>query len=175
VSDHRVGSSTAQVPTSLPPLRSPLASMHAAFGSDVTIEGGAEIVRSYGDPERERAALFDTIGLADVTVMSKIDVRGDVDPALTSALGLNHSGVEHVVGEFGGGDLDQGDILLHLLLHLLRLAHHLLHVTGHLHLGLLQISNFANFAAEDFAKALHFGIRKRAGRDFVFVRGRFCQ
>ena len=86
VSDHRVGSSTAQVPTSLPPLRSPLASMHAAFGSDVTIEGGAEIVRSYGDPERERAALSDTIGLADVTVMSKIDVRGDVDPALSSAL-----------------------------------------------------------------------------------------
>jgi glycine cleavage system aminomethyltransferase T len=86
VTDHRVGSSTTQVPTSLPPLRSPLASMHAAFGSDVTIEGGAEIVRSYGDPERERAALFDTIGLADVTVMSKIDVRGDVDPALPSAL-----------------------------------------------------------------------------------------
>jgi glycine cleavage system aminomethyltransferase T len=86
VSDHQVGSSTAQVPTSLPPLRSPLASMHAAFGSDVAIEGGAEIVRSYGDPERERAALSDTIGLADVTVMSKIDIRGDVDPALTSAL-----------------------------------------------------------------------------------------
>ena len=51
MSDHRVASSTAQVPTSLPPLRSPLASIHAAFGSDVTIEGGAEIVRSYGDPD----------------------------------------------------------------------------------------------------------------------------
>ncbi len=85
MSDHRVGSSTAQVPTSLPPLRSPLASMHAAFGSDVTIEGGAEIVRSYGDPERERAALSDTIGLADITVMSKIDIRGEVSPALSSA------------------------------------------------------------------------------------------
>jgi len=86
VSDDRVGSSTAQVPTTLPPLRSPLASIHAAFGSDVTIEGGAEIVRSYGDPERERAALSDTVGLADITVMSKIDVRGDVDPALSPAL-----------------------------------------------------------------------------------------
>jgi glycine cleavage system aminomethyltransferase T len=86
VTDHRVGSSITQVPTSLPPLRSPLASIHAAFGSDVTIEGGAEIVRSYGDPERERAALSDTIGLADITVMSKIDIRGDVNPALSAAL-----------------------------------------------------------------------------------------
>ena len=86
MSDHRAASSTAQVPTSLPPLRSPLASIHAAFGSDVTIEGGAEIVRSYGDPDRERAALSDTIGLADITVMSKIDIRGDVNPALSSAL-----------------------------------------------------------------------------------------
>ncbi len=30
----------------------------------------------------------------------------------------------------GGFHLDQGDILLHLFLHLLRLAHHLLHVAG---------------------------------------------
>jgi glycine cleavage system aminomethyltransferase T len=85
VSDHRVASSIEEVPTSLPPLRSPLASIHAAFGSDVTIEDGAEVVRSYGDPDRERAALSDTIGLADVTVMSKIDIRGDLEPALASA------------------------------------------------------------------------------------------
>ena len=93
MTDHRVGSSTTQVPTSLPPLRSPLASMHAAFGSDVTIEGGAEIVRSYGDPDRERAALSDSIGLADVTVMSKIDVRGDVSAALSSALDDGVAGI----------------------------------------------------------------------------------
>jgi glycine cleavage system aminomethyltransferase T len=86
VSDHRVASSTAQVPTTLPPLRSPLASIHSAFGSDVAFEGGAEIVRSYGDPDRERAALSEGIGLADLTVMSKIDIRGDLDPALSSAL-----------------------------------------------------------------------------------------
>ncbi|MGZ6545825.1 MAG: hypothetical protein ACXVEI_10975 [Actinomycetota bacterium] len=93
MSDHRAGSSTTQAPTSLPPLRSPLASIHAAFGSDVTIEGGAEIVRSYGDADRERAALSDTIGLADITVLSKIDVRGDVDPALSGAL---HDGVARI-------------------------------------------------------------------------------
>jgi glycine cleavage system aminomethyltransferase T len=86
VSDHLAGSSTAQVPTFLPPLRSPLASIHAAFGSDVTIEGGAEVVRSYGDPDRERSAISGTIGLADITVLSKIDIRGDVNPALSSAL-----------------------------------------------------------------------------------------
>src|ERR1017187_6518808 len=30
----------------------------------------------------------------------------------------------------GGGDFDLCDLLLHLLLHLLRLAHHLLHIAG---------------------------------------------
>jgi glycine cleavage system aminomethyltransferase T len=97
VSDHRTASSTPQAPTSLPPLRSPLASMHAAFGSDVTIEGGAEVVRSYGDPDRERSALSGTIGLADITVLSKIDIRGDVDLALSSAL---EDGVAKIANEW---------------------------------------------------------------------------
>jgi len=97
VSDHRAGPSTAQAPTSLPPLRSPLASIHAAFGSDVTIEGGAEIARSYGDPDRERAVLSGSVGLADVTVMSKIDIRGEVNPALASVL---DDGVARIAGDW---------------------------------------------------------------------------
>ena len=83
MSDHGVTSSTAVAPPSRPPLRSPLASIHAGRGALVSIDGGAEAVRSYGDPERERAMIVDGIGVADITVRSKIDVRGDVDGGLS--------------------------------------------------------------------------------------------
>lgn len=83
MSDQGMASSTARTRMSLPTLRSPLASIHAGSGADVMIEGGAEAVRSYGDPERERASVAEGIGLADITVRAKIDVRGDVDRALS--------------------------------------------------------------------------------------------
>jgi glycine cleavage system aminomethyltransferase T len=51
------------------------------------IEGGAEVVRSYGDPDRERAAVAKDIGVADITVRAKIDVRGNVDPTLSAVPG----------------------------------------------------------------------------------------
>ena len=60
------------------PLRSPLAATHARRGAEIAVEGGAEFVRSYGDPEQELAMVRETVGLADVTVRAKIDVRGDV-------------------------------------------------------------------------------------------------
>ena len=71
-------------PTSLPVLRSPLTMIHASFGAEVLIEGGAEAVRSYGDPERERGAVAESIGLADITVRGKIDIHGDVDRVIAS-------------------------------------------------------------------------------------------
>jgi glycine cleavage system aminomethyltransferase T len=81
VSDHGTGP-TAPARTSLPTLRSPLASIHAGSGADVVTDGGAEAVRSYGDIDRERVAVAGSIGVADITVRAKIDVRGDVDRAL---------------------------------------------------------------------------------------------
>ena len=60
------------------PLRSPLSAAHARLGGETAIEGGAEFVRSYGDPEAELAIVRDAVGVADVTVRAKIDVRGDV-------------------------------------------------------------------------------------------------
>ena len=83
MSDHITTSSIAHAPTSLPLLRSPLASIHASFGADVVTEGGAEVVRSYGDTYRERATVADGVGVADITVRAKIDVRGDVNLALS--------------------------------------------------------------------------------------------
>lgn len=62
-----------------PLLRSPLAAAHARMGAEVGVEAGAELVRSYGDPEEELALVTEAVGLADVTVRAKIDVRGDVD------------------------------------------------------------------------------------------------
>lgn len=65
--------------TGVPRVRSPLTAIHAQLGADVAVEAGAEMVRSYGDVDAERAVIARTAGLADVTVRSKIDVRGDVD------------------------------------------------------------------------------------------------
>lgn len=67
----------------MPLVRSPLATIHAQLGADVAVEAGAEIVRSYGDVGAERAVIADAIGVADVTVRSKVDVRGEVDRVVT--------------------------------------------------------------------------------------------
>ena len=61
------------------PLRSPLATAHGRRGAEVAVEDGAEFVRSYGDREAELATVRSAVGVADVTVRGKIDVRGDVE------------------------------------------------------------------------------------------------
>lgn len=61
------------------PLRSPLAAAHGRLGAELAAEGGAEHVRSYGDREAELAVVRGSVGVADVTVRAKIDVRGDVE------------------------------------------------------------------------------------------------
>ncbi len=78
-------------------LRSPLASIHASAGADVVSEGGAEVVRAYGDTDRERASVAEAIGVADITVRAKIDVRGDVDRALSPVPG---DGVARIAGDW---------------------------------------------------------------------------
>ena len=65
--------------TGMPLLRSPLATVHSLLGADVGAEAGAEIVRSYGDVGAERTVIAEAIGVADISVRAKIDVRGDVD------------------------------------------------------------------------------------------------
>lgn len=68
------GGTTVQVQ-----LRSPLGTAHGRRGAEVGTEGGAEFVRSYGDRDAELAVVGSSIGVADVTVRAKIDVRGDVE------------------------------------------------------------------------------------------------
>lgn len=70
-----------------PVLRSPLASVHAALGAQLTTEAGAELVSSYADPEVERVTAARGVGIADVTVRGKIDVRGSVDREVAEEAG----------------------------------------------------------------------------------------
>jgi glycine cleavage system aminomethyltransferase T len=69
---------TAEVITT-PILRSPLMSIHRANGAITQIDDGAEVVRSYGDTDVERAFITGTVGVADITVRGKIDLRGRLD------------------------------------------------------------------------------------------------
>ena len=80
----------------------------------------------------------------------------------------------HHAAAGGSFHADQRDLLLHLLLHLLRLLHHGLHVSGHFHSqSLLQISDGTHLAVrEHFLEALDFGIGKRPRGDFVFSEPR---
>ena len=71
------GTTGAAPPMSAPvTLRGPLSSVHALLGAVVATEGGAELVRSYTDPEDEAVAVAGTVGVVDVTIRGKIDVRG---------------------------------------------------------------------------------------------------
>lgn len=83
MSDPTTGTPTVTASLGPPPLRSSLAGVHARLGAVLGIEAGAEIVRSYGDPEAEVAVLNGGIGCADVTVRAKIDVRGEVDRTIS--------------------------------------------------------------------------------------------
>jgi glycine cleavage system aminomethyltransferase T len=81
------GTSTSDVTVraTMPPLRSPLSSTHTALGAVLGVEDGAEFVRSYTDSAGESAALDEHVGIADITVRGKIDLRGSIGPALGSA------------------------------------------------------------------------------------------
>ncbi|MGZ5295359.1 MAG: hypothetical protein ACXWYT_00395 [Actinomycetota bacterium] len=74
----------------IPVLRSPLMSLHRVNGAMTQVEGGAEVVRSYGDTDAERVNLTDAVGVADISVRGKIDLRGRID-------GLFEPGADDVV------------------------------------------------------------------------------
>jgi len=68
-----------------PVRRSPLARVHEGLGAVVDREAGWELVEHYGDEAAEGTTVTDVVGLADVTARGKIDVRGAIDGALSSA------------------------------------------------------------------------------------------
>lgn len=66
----------------LPVMRSPINAIHLQHGGRLSRSDGWEIPRDYGDLERERAAIREGLGLADITARGKLDIRGAVDTAL---------------------------------------------------------------------------------------------
>ena len=63
--------------------RSPLARAHVDLGATFELEAGWEIPETYGEEASERALLRERVGFADITARAKIDVRGQVDGALS--------------------------------------------------------------------------------------------
>lgn len=65
-----------------PVMRSPLTEHHRRLNAQLATEDGWELPRNYGDVERERRAIREDLGIADLTARGKIDVRGAVDSSL---------------------------------------------------------------------------------------------
>lgn len=64
----------------------PLHREHLASGADMVEHDGWLLPRSYGDPDRERRALRDAVGILDMSEEGKIDLKGEeVEALLRSA------------------------------------------------------------------------------------------
>lgn len=70
----------------LPVLRSPINALHQKLGAQLEVLDGWEVARRYRDPQGERDAIRNGLGLADITARGKIDVRGRVEGALSSLM-----------------------------------------------------------------------------------------
>jgi glycine cleavage system aminomethyltransferase T len=68
-----------------PVRRSPLGRAHETLGATMDREAGWDLVAHYGDEAAEATIVAEAVGLADVTARGKIDVRGAIDGALSSA------------------------------------------------------------------------------------------
>ena len=58
--------------------RAPAARLSLRRGAVFIEEAGWEIPASYGDDAAERAAIRDSVAIADITARAKVDVRGDL-------------------------------------------------------------------------------------------------
>ncbi len=59
---------------------------HVAAGADLVERDGWLLPRSYGNPEAERAALRETVGLIDIGASGKVDVKSDDLEAVLATL-----------------------------------------------------------------------------------------
>jgi glycine cleavage system aminomethyltransferase T len=87
VNDPRSTDTSTAAALTTPVLRSPLMSIHRANGAMTQVDDGAEVVRSYGDTDAERALLTGVVGIADITVRAKIDLRGQIGGLVDGLVG----------------------------------------------------------------------------------------
>jgi glycine cleavage system aminomethyltransferase T len=103
-----------------PPARGPLADAAAAAGATVEERHGWSVPTSFGDFEAEAAACRETVGFADLSHLTKLELQGSPE-ALTGALGtLTHGSAVTVDGGWHCpvrprlalvlGDPDQGPV-----------------------------------------------------------------
>jgi glycine cleavage system aminomethyltransferase T len=74
-------------PVAGPVRRSPAAREHERLGATMEIEAGWDLPMTYGDDGAERSAVRTSVAIADITARGKVDVRGEIDPALAAAGG----------------------------------------------------------------------------------------
>jgi glycine cleavage system aminomethyltransferase T len=67
-----------------PIARSPAHRYHAGLGARFVVEGRWEIPASYEHAEQEGRALRGGVAVADITARGKIDLRGEIDPVLST-------------------------------------------------------------------------------------------
>lgn len=65
-----------------PVMRSSLSDLHRKLGAELAIQDGWELAQRYTDTGKERDAIRDGLGIADISARGKIDVRGAVDSSL---------------------------------------------------------------------------------------------
>jgi glycine cleavage system aminomethyltransferase T len=75
--------------------RSPAARLSSRRGAVFVEEAGWEIPASYGNDEKERAAIRDRVAIADITARAKADVRGELPETLSVPEGALAARVSH--------------------------------------------------------------------------------
>jgi glycine cleavage system aminomethyltransferase T len=66
-----------------PPARSPIAD---ASGAKTEVRGGWEVAVSFGDPDGEARACAETVGVADLSHLGKLELQGSLDHELGNAV-----------------------------------------------------------------------------------------
>jgi glycine cleavage system aminomethyltransferase T len=85
-----------------PPQRSPIEWAHLDAGAELGVRGGWQVVDSYGAAERERTACRNSVGVADLSCLGKIEIQAD------------HAATAGIVSSLAGGTtLELGRAELH--------------------------------------------------------------
>lgn len=71
-------------PAGAPLMRSPMNEIHRRLGAELIVRSGWELPRRYQDVGLERRAIREGLGIADITALGKIDVRGAIDSSLNA-------------------------------------------------------------------------------------------
>lgn len=86
------------IPSAELPARGPLLDASAEAGAVCEVRDGWELATSFGDPEAEAAACTDTVGFADASHLTKLELQSRGAPTLAAALGAEVGGTARRLG-----------------------------------------------------------------------------